>query len=516
MTDLIFSQLEEIGNDTFAQFNPYSLGCDTSNSNRFDDDMTMYDQLASENSMSMYDYQYSSNEYTGYDDFSRNQQPSSPIPDEIKLRGLNLQDQTGSEIENRRLQKVKLKLIPQFFGLEFDDSIKGRSVSQFFPTDIVSIVRQCDRVAIYFQFRKFLTARQWSDDLYTNNATSSNKYYKDTPFGNALFLMIELHDDSEVQAVFEYVGTNNNLAHSLRMVYAGWMYCASMCTASDVHILSCAMQQHIPMDQRGFQYGYNFKSASELVAEKEEQEFEREVVDILSPKIIRFDDLEAEQKEVVETARTKMNSNALEIHKRTNSTPYGWAKRSKQVQLQQKQSCSHSLPSLSSLPKSSNLVIDPTKAKYVLPPAFYRIDDEIRTYAEDLLNKGLLLHFQFTVGFCETLQILHTPQSKERAKALLRKLIKHPVQLRDVQAVARYLLGQNVKKTPSNINSAAAPQRKVKRKKSIGDQDSPTTKRNSVQLTNGGVDYNAMTSKFEDLKISNKRVVQEDEQCIIS
>lgn len=327
--------------------------------------------------------------------------------------------------------------------------------------------------------------------------------------------MIELHDDSEIQAVFEYVGTNNTLTHSLRMVYAGWMYCASMCTASDVHVLSCAMQQHVPMDQRQFEHGYNFRSAVMELEKEETKTFDREIVELPSPKKIRFDDINIEQITHEEKV-PKLRSHAMDIHARTSSTPYGWAKRSKQVQVQQKQFRSHSLPT--SLPKTTNLVIDPTKAKLVLPPAFYKIDEEIRTYAEELLNKGLLLHFQFTVGFCETLQILHTPQSKDRAKALLRKLTKHCVQLRDVHAVARYLLGQNVKQESSvNQASAITSQKKNKRKKSTGgDVESPTSKRNSVQLTNGGIDYNAMTSKFGDLTISKKQAVQDDEQCIIS
>jgi hypothetical protein len=332
--------------------------------------------------------------------------------------------------------------------------------------------------------------------------------------------MLELHDDAEIQAVFEYIATNQNYAHSLRMVYAGWMYCASMCTASDVHMMSCAMQQHTP-NERGFQNGYTLRSATlELALEKEDNiGFDREIVDnqLPSPKTIRFDDLE-NTSTTSETSpkRSKAHSAAIDIHSRVKSSPFGWARKSKeQLRVQQKQCRSQSLPSLSSMPKSSNLVIDPTKARFVLPPAFYAVDDEIRQYAEDLLNKGLLFHFQFTVGFCEALQILHTPQSKERAKALLRKLTKHSVQLRDMHAVARYLLGQQVK--GKSQNGAAAPQRKIKRKKSTGEVESPTSKRNSVQLTNGGIDYNALSSQFGDLKISDKKPMNpQDEQCIIS
>jgi hypothetical protein len=39
MTDYIFAQMEDIGNDTFAEFNPYSIGTASSSSAGFDDGM---------------------------------------------------------------------------------------------------------------------------------------------------------------------------------------------------------------------------------------------------------------------------------------------------------------------------------------------------------------------------------------------------------------------------------------------------------------------------------------------
>lgn len=329
-------------------------------------------------------------------------------------------------------------------------------------------------------------------------------------------MMLELHDDAEMQAVFQYVGTNQNLSRSLRMVYAGWMYCASMCTANDVHMMSCGIQNQ-PYTERNWSNVFSAQQCAVMeLAMEQPDSFEREIVEspLAPPKRISFKELELESKSN-ENSPIHVHSNPMSIHSKTKSSPYGWARKSKekkQVQ-QNKQFRSHSLPTPSTMP---NLVIDPTKAKYVLPPHFYAIDDEIRRYAEDLLNRGLLLHYQFTVGFCEALQILHTPQSKERAKALLRKLTQHPVQLRDVHAVARYLLGQQVKR-----NSQGGVPRKTpaKRKKSTGgDVESPTTaqKRNSVQLSNGVVDYNAMTAHFEDLTISNKNRAPSQDECIIS
>jgi hypothetical protein len=68
--------------------------------------MNMYDQYAT-NGGSMYDtIQYATHGYGGYDDFSRTKQPSSPSTDEIKLRGLNLQDQAGNYVDHKRLNKV--------------------------------------------------------------------------------------------------------------------------------------------------------------------------------------------------------------------------------------------------------------------------------------------------------------------------------------------------------------------------------------------------------------------------
>ncbi|KAL0476840.1 TCTE1 [Acrasis kona] len=523
MTDLIFSQLEDISNDTFSEFNPYSLGDQSMLSpNGFgDDDINMYDQY----SMDASDYQ----EYIVEDDYqtyttdiSHDQNNgSSTIPDEIKLKGINLQDHTGREIENNRLNRVKLRLFPHFFGLDFEDSLKGRSVSQFYPTDIISLVRQCDRVAIYFHFRTLLKARLWSDDLYTGSASDNqNKYYKDTPFSNTLFLMLELRDDSELQLVFKYINSNQQLGQTLRMVYAGWMYCASMCTASDVYVLSCAIQQDTQSDDRMYSKGFNVRAVMESTLQEAET-FEREVIDNESPrssepeaikKKIRFNDIEESNNS---TATTSDASSIKILHSRNKTQPvYLWGKKSRQKLEKAQHPKAQSLPSLTTLDMNKvNLVIDPSKAKFVLPPTFYRIDEEIRNFASDLLNKGLLFHFQFTVGFCEALQILKTQQSKDRAKALLRKLTQHPVQLRDLHAVARYLLGQEGASNRKNSATAApvASQRRtsIKRKKS---EDSPlsATKRNSVQLTGSETDYNAMSEQFGRMNVNS------EENCIIS
>lgn len=69
-----------------------------------------------------------------------------------------------------------------------------RSIIQFFPSDITVIVRQCDRIGIYFQFRKQLRARQIREDTQIGNFESEDKFYTDSPFNSCLYLVIFVVD----------------------------------------------------------------------------------------------------------------------------------------------------------------------------------------------------------------------------------------------------------------------------------------------------------------------------------
>lgn len=75
------------------------------------------------------------------------------------LRYLDLLDYNGCELadERHRICNPRLLMLPRYFGLEFIDSVNGRSVVPFLSSDIVAVVRQNDRVALYIKFRRYLS-----------------------------------------------------------------------------------------------------------------------------------------------------------------------------------------------------------------------------------------------------------------------------------------------------------------------------------------------------------------------
>jgi hypothetical protein len=135
-----------------------------------------------------------------YDNYSQPQQPyasmqdsfASQIPSEIKLRDVILQDHNGQQLEHRRIADIKLKLVQSFFGLEYNDSFVGKAVSQFFPSDIITVVRQCDRIGIFIQFRRFLTCRKFNESVYVGGDQSDDSehtYFKDSPFVQCMYMV---------------------------------------------------------------------------------------------------------------------------------------------------------------------------------------------------------------------------------------------------------------------------------------------------------------------------------------
>lgn len=75
-------------------------------------------------------------------------------PTVLEISRLDLQDYRGSEIDSFRISKPTLKMDYLFFGLEFEDVMYGTSVTQFYSSDIISIVRQADRSSISFHFSR--------------------------------------------------------------------------------------------------------------------------------------------------------------------------------------------------------------------------------------------------------------------------------------------------------------------------------------------------------------------------
>ena len=135
-------------------------------------------------------------DYSSYDNYQQSQQQMqqqqySQVPSEIRLKDIDLHDYNGRRIDHLRIVDIKLKLFHHFFGLEYNDSVFGKAVSQFFPTDIITVVRQCDRVGIFFQFRRFLTCRKFSDDLFSgvDAGNAEHMYYKDSPFVHCMYVV---------------------------------------------------------------------------------------------------------------------------------------------------------------------------------------------------------------------------------------------------------------------------------------------------------------------------------------
>jgi hypothetical protein len=78
----------------------------------------------------------------------------------------------------------------------------------------------------------------------------------------------------------------------------------------------------------------------------------------------------------------------------------------------------------------------------LLPPTFRFISPDLGDYILMLLRDEKLKPNQITVGFCGTLSIATSVESKQRAKTVLLEMAKNSnVQLKNLHCVARFILG---------------------------------------------------------------------------
>jgi len=403
MSDYIFSQLEEISKDTFQDFAPYTVSQYNYNTSFDYNGQTKIDS----NFYSM-NAEFDSTNFE-MDDIER---PSEIEPQEIQIINISIQDYRGEEVCTKRISRTKLHLNHSFFGIEFIDSMKGRSATQFFASDITSIIRQSDRTGIYIQFRKAPNTRAISEN--TSLTFSPNDKYYDSPFNRCMYLMLEMKLHSEIDQVFQFIYRNEQLMENLRIIYYNWMLCSRCCTISDVHLITL-QQQQVESNGKIQQATFVCKSSDEL-------------------------------RSSVPTIKTKKSQ-------------FKWTKAKKSLQLEEKKK--------EEIKRSKNdrqqALLDLKKLHTVLPLTFNRIPVDVRNFAEKLLLEDKLKPFQITDGLCRMLWIAETNAAKLRAKSLLWELSKHPnVQISNLQAVARFLIEPNIQ------SSKLLPQTEiVKRKQDI-------------------------------------------------
>lgn len=458
MTDFVFSQLEDISNDTFAEFSPYSYE-DTEWNSKYDNSSSAnyFDKQGYESPQYNYDDNYgcpsSNNNNNGemcmYDDdqeyyTSGHGSGEVIVPPEIKLKDIDLHDYHGRRIEHIRVIDIKLKLYEHFFGLEYVDSIVGKAVSQFFPHDITTVVRQCDRIGVFLQFRRGLTCRKFSDALFGGDlATAEQVYYNDSPFVHSMYVMLEFVDGNHINYVFDYLSTNERLRSNLRVVYHQWMLCALNCTDNDVHLISLSLSSQ-SSDNKHVSNAFNANNAALMdkndVSSDDENESGNEEVD-------QDDEVNALANRIAETTISQEKTKKQQARRVLHSMPttnVTWAKAANDNQQKSKQ---ERVPrQVTKSQRDNRAVIAPDKIAMVLPPSFVTISQEIRDFAMSLLKEGKLLPFQISVGLCQTLSLAESAPSKNRAKSILYKMAQQssPVQLSNMDLVARYILGQNV------------------------------------------------------------------------
>ena len=518
MGDFIFDQLEDLANDTFAEFepvgfpsSPYQNGGNMSTngsvpsspthqpnyysadyvSNGSVDDMGFdYEMDQSPTSFSYgsnaqqpsspsnqsFDgyyhdsYQQSVDMYSGHNygmdsniSFERKQVTPilpPPIQGDVVVKDLFLQDHTGKNIDSTAIKNCVLKCHTGFFGIVFDDSFHGPSISQFYPSDIVTVVRQCDRVGVYLQFRRFLTCKNIPenliqskfdpnsmDDYWTRYADenmwsdSKSRFYKDSPLNTCLYILIEFYNDNQVQHLFNYIGNSLKLLECLKMVYPQWMYCAHFCTSNDVQLIYLAVQN---------------------------KQFSKEIDNSVSVRASAGEITEDNAPSVFDVEKLSPSK----IESRTGFIPK-WAKKansSVQVGVLTTAKQYHFKNRQTKAPVSKHSTIDFKKIELVVPPNFYNMALEVRKFCEELLVSGRILPFQLTVGLCSTLAIAQTNEAKIRAQQILKTLSKHPnVQLKNTSAIARYIISSsNESKTSSTSLEKTSPA--VTSPKKIDDQ----------------------------------------------
>ncbi|KAG2394239.1 hypothetical protein C9374_004003 [Naegleria lovaniensis] len=377
------------------------------------------------------------------------QQPPPSIHGDLIVKDLFVQDHTGKNIDSSALSNCVLKCHHQFFGIVFDDSFHGPSISQFYPTDIVTVVRQSDRIGVYVQFRRFLTCKtvctetlamryptmneHWSK--YADEQSWSDPrshFYKDSPLSTCLYTMIEFYNEQQIQYLFAYLENNIRLLECLKMIYPQWMFCAHFCTSNDVQLIYLAVQNK--------QFS---KEVDQYVSVRASADTDS--ID-MSPSASM--DLESMKEEMA-------NSKRLVPMSRTGFVPK-WAKKANStvqvgVLTTLKQYHFKNRDGASSRNKAS--IIDFKKIELIVPPNFYSIALEVRNFCEELLISGRLLPYQLSVGLCNTLAIAQTEHAKMRAKQVIKALSKHPtVQLRNMSAVARYIISSNLEQPQPRSN----------------------------------------------------------------
>jgi len=86
--------------------------------------------------------------------------------------------------------------------------------------------------------------------------------------------------------------------------------------------------------------------------------------------------------------------------------------------------------------------VQETGSSGLLPPSFRFISPDLGDYILTLLRDEKLKPYQITVGFCGTLSIATSVESKLRARIVLLEMTKNnDVQLKNLHCVARFILG---------------------------------------------------------------------------
>ncbi|KAF0982300.1 hypothetical protein FDP41_011230 [Naegleria fowleri] len=384
---------------------------------------------------------------------SQQQQPSSTIHGDLIIKDLFVQDHTGKNIDSSALSNYVLKCHHQFFGIVFDDSFHGPSISQFYPTDIVTVVRQSDRIGVYLQFRRFLTCKTVCTETLTMRYPTMNEhwskyadeqswtdprshFYKDSPLSTCLYTMIEFYNEQQIQYLFAYLENNMRLLECLKMVYPQWMFCAHFCTSNDVQLIYLAVQNK------------QFSKEVDHYVSVRASNNDEDSTAAMSPSASM--DLESMKEEMANSKRMSTTNTPIS---RTGFVPK-WAKKANsnvQVGVLTTLKQYHFKNRAGSSSRNKASIIDFKKIELIVPPNFYSIALDVRNFCEELLISGRLLPYQLSVGLCNTLAIAQTEHAKMRAKQVVKALSKHPtVQLRNLSAVARYIISSNLEQLPQS------------------------------------------------------------------
>ena len=181
MTDLVFSQLDELGSDVFSKFMPYAPSEDDTfgfnyNSSFKDDNSYLTSSLSNSNT---------------YNSLLSKKEPKE-IYNKLKVKVLTLQDHNGSDLNSKAISDINLITSNYFFGLEYEHSVNGRSITEFLSKDITSIIRQGDRVGLYITFQRKLKSKKIDKKLSLKSMTSSDYgiMYKDSPFSRTFYIVL--------------------------------------------------------------------------------------------------------------------------------------------------------------------------------------------------------------------------------------------------------------------------------------------------------------------------------------